>query len=109
MSWFTFHQNNSGGYFKGPAAVVIVQAPSGARAIQIAASHGVYFNGVALGLDCDCCGDRWDDLPERGEQPVIDGLPLLEWLESGRRICSGATPDALVIPAVGHAEVYRLA
>ena len=26
---------------------------------DIAQGNGIYFNGVADGIDCDCCGDRW--------------------------------------------------
>ena len=58
MSYFKFRQNNSFGVFRG-TPLIFVQADNAADANRIAQDHGVYFNGVADGLDCDCCGDRW--------------------------------------------------
>ena len=58
MSYFKFRQNNSFGVFRG-TPLVFVQADNAADANRIAQDHGVYFNGVADGIDCDCCGDRW--------------------------------------------------
>lgn len=59
MALFQFRQNNSGGVWIGPKNV-IVQADSADQANQIAQDQGsVYFDGVADGIDCDCCGDRW--------------------------------------------------
>ena len=58
MSYFKFRQNNSFGHFVG-TPLVFVQADNASDANSIAQDHGVYFNGVADGLDCDCCGDRW--------------------------------------------------
>ena len=64
MSYFKFRQNNSFGHFVG-TPLVFVQANNAARANRIAQDNGIYFNGVADGVDCDCCGDRW--------YPVNDG------------------------------------
>ena len=58
MSYFKFRQNNSGGAFAG-TPLVFVQADNAADANSIAQDNGIYFNGVADGVDCDCCGDRW--------------------------------------------------
>ena len=58
MSYFQFRQNNSGGYFDG-TALVFVQADSADDANRIAQDNDIYFNGVADGIDCGCCGDRW--------------------------------------------------
>jgi hypothetical protein len=58
MSYFKFRQNNSFGHFVG-TPLVFVQADNADDANRIAQDHGVYFNGVADGIDCDCCGDRW--------------------------------------------------
>ena len=58
MSYFKFRQNNSFGHFVG-TPLVFVQADNAADANSIAQDHGIYFNGVADGVDCDCCGDRW--------------------------------------------------
>lgn len=75
--FFTFGQNNSGGGFHGPE-YVIVEAPdaetANARAEQLA---GVYFDGVCAGLDCQCCGDRWERVSnfDGQEEPLIYGEP----------------------------------
>lgn len=59
MPLFQFRQNNSGGRLIGPKNVVI-EADNAAEANDIAAnSRDIYFDGVAKGIDCDCCGDRW--------------------------------------------------
>lgn len=56
--FYNYHQNNSGGFFKGPA-IVIVEADSHEEADEIAQENGVYFDGVSKGIDCECCGSRW--------------------------------------------------
>ena len=60
MSWFKYGQNNSGGVFYGPYMAIWVEAPDTDTANDIAEQHGAYFDGVRDGIDCDCCGDRWD-------------------------------------------------
>ena len=76
MPFFTFNQNNSGGGFDvdidaGISHFVIIEANSIDAANDKAESIGIYFNGVADGRDCACCGDRWshpwDDATEAPE------------------------------------------
>lgn len=60
--FFMFAQNNSGGSFDIDDQVcekVIIEANDADEANAIAESHGIYFDGVSKGMDCDCCGDRW--------------------------------------------------
>lgn len=59
MAFYTFYQNNSGGFFTGPAQYVIIEAPNSAAANALAESNGLYFDGVHDRRDCACCGDRW--------------------------------------------------
>lgn len=54
--FYTYHQNNSGGVWAGPAITVVVEASSAAEANAIAERNGVYFDGFN---DCACCGKRW--------------------------------------------------
>jgi len=62
---YNFDQNNSGGYYVKPAQNIIVKdARDEKHAIEIALKAGMYFNGVADGTDCDCCGDRWNGISE---------------------------------------------
>lgn len=58
MRKYTYHQNNSGGYWVGPKEIV-VYADSDEEADNKAIEQGVYFDGLENGLDCDCCGPRW--------------------------------------------------
>ena len=62
LKWFTYNQNNSGGSFhkdKDVDVYVIIQATSFKEANDFAKAIGIYFGGVAYGVDCGCCGDRW--------------------------------------------------
>ena len=85
--FFTYRQNNSGGYFYGNL-LVIVEADSYKEADRIAEADGeVYFNGCTRGHDCPCCGDRWyssfysegDEVPSnKWGEPIeldADGYP----------------------------------
>lgn len=75
--FFTYSQNNSGGFYKGPAEFVIVEANSAFDADRIAENHaGLYFDGTLTGIDCACCGSRWyrqGDDSEGTENPEIYG------------------------------------
>ena len=60
MSYFKFRQNNSVRSLFVGTPLVFVQADNAADANQhCTGSRRIYFNGVADGVDCDCCGDRW--------------------------------------------------
>jgi len=60
MVVYSFHQNNSGGYYTEPAKNILVKnARDESHATELALGAGMYFNGVADGSDCSCCGDRW--------------------------------------------------
>jgi hypothetical protein len=60
---YVFDQNNSGGYYAKPAQNIIVKdARDEKHATEIAIGAGLYRNGVADGMDCSCCGDRWNGI-----------------------------------------------
>lgn len=62
MNWYMFDQNNSGGSFIVNDNVchrLFIEAVSFGDAIEKAEELGCYWNGVAEGRDCPCCGDRW--------------------------------------------------
>ena len=64
--FYEFSQNNSGGIFvtnKTLCHRLFIEANDAQDATEKAESLGVYFNGVASGRDCPCCGDRWYDSP----------------------------------------------
>lgn len=85
MAFFTYNQNNSGGGFAvdeaaGIAEFVIIEAATANQANGRAVDIGLYFDGVAGGEDCDCCGDRWSGAwsDERGtEVPEVYDKPVL--------------------------------
>lgn len=81
--FYTYSQNNSGGSFERNDNVceyVIVEADSFEDADRRAEDIGIYFNGVADGFDCNCCGDRWQSAYDWSvnEEPCIYGKPLRE-------------------------------
>ena len=61
--FYSYRQINVGGRFEGPQ-VIIVEADDMAEAEATAQRAGVYFDGVAAGRDCVCCGDRWTRFPD---------------------------------------------
>jgi hypothetical protein len=77
--FYTYRQNNSGGYFVGPTTV-IVEADNADEANQIAEANDLYFDGCSTGDDCSCCGDRWHrQYSDDGTlQPEIYGNPAVE-------------------------------
>jgi len=73
MKFYIFQQNNSGGCFvvnKDLCGMLLIEATTYDEARDKALSLGVYFNGVEEEIDCDCCGDRWDDFDREIETPI---------------------------------------
>ena len=58
---YVYRQNNSGGYIIKPAKFIIVEAENEPAALDKAKEAGLYLDGVSLGVDCSCCGDRWSN------------------------------------------------
>lgn len=61
--FFEFSQNNSGGSFDVNDKVchrMFIEADSCDEANDKAEDLGCYWNGCEDGMDCSCCGDRWD-------------------------------------------------
>lgn len=105
--FYTFMQNNSGGYFRINDRVtlyVIVEANNKDQANSLAESLGIYFDGCDDGFDCPCCGDRWypagkyidstdapmiyDETPEQYQDDFIEkGTPYCYvYLLDGRKV-----------------------
>ena len=92
--FYTYDQNNSGGFFKITKKIkhyVIIEADSAKEADEKAESIGLYFDGVKKDIDCPCCGDRWHKAyslgcgiegtkePEIWEQGALKYLKEKEW------------------------------
>lgn len=76
--FYLYSQNNSGGRFTQDdnlAHRVVIEAPSIGMANGKADEIGIYFDGVELGQDCECCGDRWC------EPDVLDGYDKQDMLD----------------------------
>lgn len=63
--FFHYSQNNSGGKFvfdliKGITHHVVIEAKDIEEANSRAKGIGLYWDGCSLGIDCPCCGDRWN-------------------------------------------------
>ena len=68
--YWHLRQNNSHGFWtRGMPQHAIIKADSIEEANQIAEANGVYFDGIAFGQDCSCCGDRWRRLSEDYDDP----------------------------------------
>lgn len=60
-TYYEFSQNNSGGNWDEQLPKnLYIEADSKQDALEKAFKLGVYFDGVHVGIDCGCCGDRWD-------------------------------------------------
>jgi hypothetical protein len=81
MPYYHFRQNNTGGYYAPDTTHhIIIKADTADEANRIAVERTpIYFDGVANGLDCQCCGDRWyaqwDD-DEGASEPLIYGRTI---------------------------------
>lgn len=97
MAFYHLTQSNSGGCFDFDEAAgithhVVIEADSAEEATERAESIGCYWNGVARGKDCSCCGDRWREPSgyDALEFPHIYGEPLgiaergFGWMKVGR-------------------------
>lgn len=77
LKWFTYNQNNSGGYFiidESVCETVVIQAISAREANRVAED---LFAGRSD--FCECCGERWYSLweDEEGDDvPSVYGEPL---------------------------------
>lgn len=68
MAFFQFVQNNFYGIFTVNDTVchrLFIEADTHAEAIEKAEGLGCYWEGVTAGIDCPCCGDRWDNWDDR--------------------------------------------
>lgn len=67
--FYLFRQNNTFGTYdideeSGIGADVLIEADSPEEANERAKEIGIYFDGVDIGIDCPCCGDRWYPVTE---------------------------------------------
>ena len=76
--FYTFHQNNTFGYWTPDMPhYMVIEAYNEIEANIIAEENGIYFHGVSKGIDCECCGNRWHPIDEEDgtDTPIIFGEP----------------------------------
>lgn len=85
--FFEFTQNNSGGRFEfnsiaGISHRVLIEAENKDQAIEKALNIGLYFDGCEKGIDCPCCGDRWDDWTDQitDIDEYVESVKNFTWL-----------------------------
>lgn len=107
--FYTYRQNNSGGFFRGPAKYVIIEAHNREMANSLAELHDVYFDGCEAGADCSCCGDRWYRTYDKGtKSPEIYGKTIQEHvLDDTRYVSNYSIPVAIVHYLDGRQSVYK--
>lgn len=85
--YYLFDQNNSGGFFEVNDKLchrLFIEANSLEEATKKAEELGCYWDGVASGIDCSCCGDRWYggdeiDMDQLREYSVVDFRSEESW------------------------------
>lgn len=74
--FYQFTQNNPGGKTIVDKAVghkVVIEANDAEEANELAGRKvGIYFDGCEIGLDCNCCGDRWYRVSKHDEIQDFD-------------------------------------
>ena len=110
--FFTYGQNNSGGVFDLTDDVthwVIIEAYNALAANSKLASIGGYFDGCEAGIDCPCCGDRWDAQwgEDAGEpEPMVYGETPSEWVTKDSFLCMEKGKEVVVHYADGRKEWF---
>ena len=110
--FFTYVQNNSGGFDLG-SRFVIVEAETAADANERALTEntGIYFDGVSEGYDCDCCGDRWmaqysdadaDEVPSKWGEPCQPGPDVMIVYKN---VTVGGIDDSYLVGNFGFREL----
>jgi hypothetical protein len=83
MPFFHFPQNNSGGGFHITdklAHHVVIEASNAEFANIKLKALGGYFDGCNTGIDCGCCGDRWERVSDSDGQESPSLYSIYVWL-----------------------------
>jgi|SRR5690625_1862442 len=97
--FYTYDQNNSGGYFivnEDVDGYVIIEAESKLEADDI-------LSGIVEDYSdyCDCCGERWGEHIDESESPSIFGRPVdiseegvIIYYADGRKVKTGEVAES---------------
>ena len=86
MLFFTFRQNNSGGYLdirpeEGIGSTVCIEATDAEAANAKAREIGITFGMLG---SCECCGERWMEVDEYDGMPFPHKYGHLIWTKDHR-------------------------
>jgi len=96
--WYVYRQNNSGGYYTGPADMVIVSADGMVQANILAYAAGV----DPAAPYCDCCGTRWSLMDPEWDRDEVNGYDIFANLADIEELHSrygSRVADALIVEA----------
>lgn len=99
--WYNFRQNNSGGYWKGPAIYVLIEAETSNKANQIAKANGLYFDGRG---DCPCCGNRWTKVYGKPDAENLEDVVIYGYGFTERTAAKNNVAIAMIIDKSGDAQ-----
>lgn len=102
MAFYEYRQNNSAGVFvytEDLGETVFIEASSPTEADDRLRQLGGYFGGVAQGLDCECCGDRWDS-----QEDLFEGYSYPDEKELRERVLDRFIRQAVIHFADGRRE-----
>lgn len=91
--WFEFSQNNSGGYYLGPAKYVFIQADDSDAAYAILSEQEGFSTSY-----CECCGERWYWGNEVPPTEMVESMLRLSDPKSYSNKYHDECPTALIVP-----------
>lgn len=94
--WYLYRQNNSGGYYLGPADMVIVRADNMAAANRAANANGVNPDAPY----CDCCGTRWSLMNPEWDPDEVNGYDIFAALADIEELYGNYRADSALIVEV---------
>ena len=98
------------------ATMVAIQTHDPIKANFIALTKGIYFDGIAKGIDCSCCEDRWIALTVKSKGyniPKFKNMTLVnylkEWVEQSESLqCQSGHTLAYIYYADGTKEAMTV-
>jgi hypothetical protein len=114
LLYYLYRQYPSGGDYETTstvAPIVVIQSHDPIKANFFAQTKGIYFDGIAKGLDCTCCDDRWTALSEDSKghpKPNLGKMELItylkDWIDTGMMTGSPSRILAYIYYADGMKE-----
>lgn len=94
--FYRYRQNNSGGEYVGPKAV-IVEADTPSEADIRATASGFIYLDETYKIDCECCGHRWYPAFDPAVLGEADGHEWFNTLDEATAYCDRYHEDYKII------------